>query len=139
MDETKLCFKNLIEKKWDTVNDDEDEIQSYLKKSDDNLIIKIDETLFCKSRKKLIEEELKEQQISGGVYYLYEDTKNKKKSLINKKSRNEKIGDKSYSIYDIEYSGIDIKGLPLYEVTSYTVEQYEEIEQNEYDEPEQEF
>ena len=139
MDESKLCFKNLIDKKWETENENEDEIQSYLKKNDDNLIVKIDETLFCKSRKKLIEEELKEQDISGGVYYLYEDNKNKKKSLINKKSRNEKLGDKNYSIFDIEYSGIDIKGLPLYEVIPYTIEQYEEIEQEEYEEPEPQF
>ena len=105
----------------------EDEIEEYLKEDDDHVIVKIDEMIAYKSRKKLIENELQEVVIFGGVYYLLEDKNINKKSLINKSSRNEKLGDKSFSIFDIEYSGVDIKGFPLYEVIPYTIEQYENI------------
>jgi hypothetical protein len=112
-------------------NESEDEVEEYLKENDDHLIVKIDDVIVCKSRRKLLENELQEMVIFGGVYYLLEDKSHNKKSLINKSSRNEKIGDKTFSIFDIEYSGIDIKGLPLCEVIPYTIEQYEEILEDE--------
>jgi hypothetical protein len=129
----KLCFEKIQK------NSQEDEVEVYLKKNTDNLIVKIDDLVICKSRQKLLNEELKEKNISGGVYYLYEDNENQKKSLINKKSRNEKIADKTFSIFDIEYSGVTIKGLPLYEVIPYKIEQYENINEVNEDEEEDEY